>query len=75
MTVEVRHRSSKGVTVKHLIKRIANWLVSAVIGVVFIFGTLLLLAEWLSGCGEHYIDSKGNTIVNQCTIIKPHKTT
>lgn len=39
--------------------------------VIFVFGTLfgLLLVEWVAGCGEYYIDSRGNVIPNECVFL------
>ena len=60
---------------KQLIKRVVDWLISAILGVVFVIGGLILLAEWLSGCGEHYIDAQGRTVLNQCLFIQQRSET
>lgn len=38
---------------------------------VLCFGLLLavLLMEWMVGCGESYVDSKGVTHLNECVFI------
>jgi len=35
---------------------------------VLVIGVLLanIFADWLMGCGEHYVDSTGAVIVEQC---------
>ena len=41
--------------------------------VVFVlFGVLLtlLLAEWLVGCGESYVDANGVRHINPCIIVR-----
>lgn len=50
----------------NIIKAIFIWLAQAVIGLAFIAFVLLLVAEWASGCGESYVDSKGVTHVGEC---------
>lgn len=39
--------------------------------VIFVFGVLfsVFLVEWAVGCGEYYIDSRGNVIANECVFI------
>lgn len=39
--------------------------------IVFAFGLLfaVLAVEWMAGCGEYYIDSRGNVIPNECVFI------
>lgn len=52
-----------------MIKKILAFLLQAAIGLVFVCGGALLLAEWASGCGETYIDSKGVRHANECIFI------
>ena len=40
---------------------------AAAVALVVFF--VVCVAEWLAGCGEHYIDSKGNTYQNECLFI------
>lgn len=51
------------------IKQFAMWLLQALLGLIFVIGGALFLAEYMSGCGEHYIDSKGTSHPNQCFFI------
>jgi hypothetical protein len=39
--------------------------------IVFVFGLLfgVLMVEWFVGCGEYYIDSRGNVIPNECVFL------
>jgi len=39
--------------------------------VIFVFGLVfgVLLVEWMAGCGEYYIDSRGNVIPNECVFL------
>lgn len=43
--------------------------------VIFVFAGLLavMFIEWMAGCGESYIDSKGITHANECIIINHGK--
>ena len=53
---------------KDLLKRFALWILQGIIGCVLVLGFAYLLVEWVSGCGEHYIDANGNTHINQCLL-------
>lgn len=53
---------------KDLLKRFALWILQGIIGALFVLGFAYLLVEWVSGCGEHYIDANGNTHINQCLL-------
>ena len=53
---------------KDLLKRFLLWCLQGVIGTIFVLGFAYLLVEWVSGCGEHYIDANGNTHINQCLL-------
>lgn len=52
-----------------MIRKLIEFIVQAVIGLVFVIGGALFLVEWLSGCGETYIDSKGVRHANECLFI------
>lgn len=52
-----------------MIRKILAFILQAAIGMVFVLGAALLLAEWASGCGETYIDSKGHRHNNECVFI------
>jgi hypothetical protein len=60
-------------TPKQLIHKITHavlaafvWLIQALIGLAVIVFFGMLVADWLAGCGETYIDSKGNHHPNEC---------
>lgn len=53
-----------------LIKQFAMWLLQGFLGLVFIVGGALFLVEYMAGCGETYIDSKGKTHNNECVFIR-----
>lgn len=52
-----------------MFKQILTFIIQGIIGLVFVLGGALLLAEWASGCGETYIDSKGVRHANECIFI------
>ncbi len=59
-----------------ILKRVARWLTTvaavtafAVLGAVF----LLIVLEWLSGCGETYIDANGERHAHECIFLSYHK--
>ena len=54
---------------KDLIKRFALWLLQGILGAVFVLAAIVVLAEWAVGCGEPYVDSKGQTHAGQCLFI------
>ena len=51
-------------------KRVFPWL--AIVAAVTAFGLLgaVFLLEWMAGCGETYIDAKGERHANECLFIK-----
>lgn len=54
-------------------KLFLTWLLNAVIAIVFGLGIAILTLEWMAGCGEYYIDSKGRVIQNECLFINLNK--
>lgn len=50
-------------------KKLKTFLLDTLI--VFVFGLLfgVFMVEWVAGCGEYYIDSRGNVIPNECVFI------
>lgn len=44
-------------------------IMSALALVVFAFGLAVLVLEWMAGCGETYIDSKGVRHQYECLFI------
>ena len=41
-----------------------------VVFVLFAFMLTILLAEWLVGCGESYVDASGVRHINPCIIVR-----
>jgi len=54
---------------KKILKAIGLWLLQGIIGAVFVIGGAVVLVEWMAGCGETYVDSKGHTHTHQCLFI------
>ena len=54
--------------IKRTVKAVGLWLLQGILGCIFVLGFAYLLVEWVSGCGEHYIDANGNTHINQCLL-------
>jgi hypothetical protein len=50
---------------KQLLKWAAEFLLAGLLGCMLLF----LLAEWMSGCGETYVDAKGVRRMNTCFFI------
>jgi cytochrome b subunit of formate dehydrogenase len=38
-------------------------------GLAFVCFLALMIAEWAAGCGETYVDAKGNTHLHECLFI------
>lgn len=55
---------------KSLLKRLGLWLLHGIIGLVFVLFMLVMLTEWMAGCGETYIDSKGIRHQHECVFLK-----
>ena len=51
------------------IKQLAVWVAQAFVSLAFVLGGALFLIEYMSGCGENYIDSRGVSHPNQCFFI------
>lgn len=51
------------------IKQLAIWILQSLVTLVFVVGGAFFLIEYMSGCGENYIDSKGVSHSNQCFFI------
>ena len=45
------------------------WLLHAVAYVFAALGLLIVIAEWLAGCGETYVDAKGERHQYECLFI------
>ena len=61
---------------KHLmtryIKPLLIWLAQGIVSAIIVLFFAYLLAEWASGCGETYTDSKGVVHINEC-VFSPTK--
>ena len=51
--------------IKKIISAIAQW----VLAIIFAGFIAVMFIEWMAGCGETYIDSKGVRHANECIII------
>lgn len=51
------------------LKRLLRGLATGLLGVALMGLFLLLLTEWLMGCGESYVDAKGKTHTGECVFI------
>jgi hypothetical protein len=56
-------------------KRLITLLAQTLFGLAFVAFIAFMLIEWASGCGEHYVDSKGVTHINECTFTTSKKGT
>ena len=56
--------------VKHLwtryLKPLVLWLLQGIAGATIVLFFAFMLAEWATGCGETYTDSKGKVHANEC---------
>jgi len=52
-----------------LLKALGLWILQGIIGVLLMGFFVLMVAEWAAGCGETYVDSKGNRHQNECLFI------
>ena len=61
---------------KDLIKRIVAFAIQAIVGFVMFAALVAFLVDYLSGCGQTYIDSTGAShpvaTSDQCIIVKHH---
>ena len=57
---------------KHLmtryIKPLVIWLLQGIVSAIIVLFFAYMLAEWASGCGETYTDSKGVVHINECVF-------
>lgn len=51
------------------VPKILGYILTALAVLTFAGVIAALLVEWLAGCGEHYVDSKGIVHVNDCVFI------
>ena len=52
-----------------ILKRVARWLATVAAVTAFAVLGAVALLEWMAGCGETYIDSKGVRHANECVFI------
>lgn len=50
-------------------KRVVQWLATAAVVTAFAALVVIVLLEWMAGCGETYIDAKGVRHANECIFI------
>ena len=53
-----------------LLKAFVAWLLQGILSAALLIFFVVLFAEWMAGCGETYVDSKGKTHQNECIFIK-----
>lgn len=53
-----------------MLKALAVWFAQGLFGLALLLFFVVLFAEWMAGCGETYVDSKGKTHQNECIFIK-----
>jgi len=51
-------------------KKVLNWLLTAIALLAFGLGGAIFLIEWMAGCGETYIAADGKRYANECVFIK-----
>ena len=49
-----------------LLKQLLVAFIKGLVGLALIVAFLFMLIEWMTGCGEHYVDYKGVTHVETC---------
>ncbi len=52
-----------------MIKKIISVIAHAVLTILLAGFMAVMFIEWMAGCGESYIDSKGIRHANECVII------
>lgn len=50
-------------------RKLRKFLLELLASLLFAAIALLILAEWLAGCGESYLDSDGKRHYYQCLVI------
>lgn len=46
-----------------------EFFVGVIVAIVFGVAVAILMMEWMVGCGEYYIDSKGVKHANECLFL------
>jgi hypothetical protein len=52
------------------LKTCTAWLIQGLMCLLMIAFFAALLVEWAAGCGESYVDSKGDRHQNECVFFK-----
>jgi ferric-dicitrate binding protein FerR (iron transport regulator) len=50
--------------------RVVKWLATAAAVAVFTVVGAVVLLEWMAGCGETYVNAKGERHANECLFIR-----
>lgn len=50
-------------------KKIGSFLLQGLMMVAFSALLAVITIEWSAGCGEYYIDARGNVVPNECVFI------
>lgn len=51
-------------------KRVTKWLATVAVMTACAVGFAVVVLEWMAGCGETYIDAKGERHEYECLFIK-----
>lgn len=52
-----------------ILKRVARWVTTVAAVTAFAVLGAIVLLDWMAGCGETYIDAKGERHANECIFI------
>jgi len=55
---------------KSLLKRLAMFVVQGLIGLAMMAFLVVMFFEWAAGCGESYVDAKGQRHINECIFLQ-----
>lgn len=56
-----------------MLKKIFTFIAQGILGLLLMALFGVMFVEWMAGCGESYVDSKGKTHANECIIINHGK--
>lgn len=52
------------------LRAFTKWFIQGLIGLLIIAFFAVIMVEWAAGCGESYVDSKGDRHQNECVFFK-----
>jgi len=69
--MKIANKNARGMRHREpLWKRVAKWLGKMLLALAFGLLMAVFLLEWMAGCGETYIDAKGERHANECIFIR-----